>query len=389
MRKGFLVVHKWLGLITGVVVFIVAITGCFYAFKDEIQSLYQGYKHVEVAEDAWLTPSEVAHIADSIYPEQHIHSINYLGKDKALEVIYYEDHTDTTELIYDAFYIHPTTGESIKYVDLTSGFFRFILDGHYYLWLPEELGHTVVATSTLIFFFMLITGLILWWPKNKNARKQRFKFKWKETTKWKRKNYDLHNILGFYVISIAMVLSLTGLVWGFSWFAYGSYTLLGGEKSMVYVEPDSPSLRNQAALPIEQMENNMDEMWRRMMLEYPKAANIEVHVPHTDSSTIYISIQPDEGTYYRTDYRFFDQKTLEEVEVNHLWGKYADADATDKLFRMNYDIHIGAIAGLPGKIIAFLASLIISSLPVTGTLVWWGRRKKKKKSKGEESRDKR
>lgn len=84
--------------------------------------------------------------------------------------MYYEDDTDTSELIYDAFYVHPTTGESIKYVDLTSGFFRFILDGHYYLWLPEELGHTVVATSTLIFFFMLITGLILWWPKNKNAR---------------------------------------------------------------------------------------------------------------------------------------------------------------------------------------------------------------------------
>lgn len=176
-----------------------------------------------------------------------------------------------------------------------------------------------------------------------------------------------------------MVLCLTGLVWGFGWFAYGSYKLLGGEKSIVYVEPDSPSLKGKAALPGHEMENNMDEAWRRMMLEYPTADNIEVHVPHTDSSTIYISIKPDEGTHYRTDYRFFDQKTLEEVEVNHLWGKYANADATDKLFRMNYDIHIGAIAGLPGKIIAFLASLIIASLPVTGTLVWWGRRKKKKK----------
>lgn len=67
MRKGFLVVHKWLGLITGIVVFIVAITGCFYAFKEEIQSLYQDYKHVEVDNDPFLTPSQVAHIADSIY----------------------------------------------------------------------------------------------------------------------------------------------------------------------------------------------------------------------------------------------------------------------------------------------------------------------------------
>jgi uncharacterized iron-regulated membrane protein len=50
---------------------------------------------------------------------------------------------------------------------------------------------------------------------------------------------------------------------------------------------------------------------------------------------------------------------------------------------MNYDIHVGAILGLPGKIIAFLASLIPASLPVTGFLIWWGKKKKGKKESGE------
>jgi uncharacterized iron-regulated membrane protein len=45
---------------------------------------------------------------------------------------------------------------------------------------------------------------------------------------------------------------------------------------------------------------------------------------------------------------------------------------------MNYDIHVGAVLGLPGKIIAFCASLIAASLPITGFYIWWGRRKKKK-----------
>jgi uncharacterized iron-regulated membrane protein len=44
---------------------------------------------------------------------------------------------------------------------------------------------------------------------------------------------------------------------------------------------------------------------------------------------------------------------------------------------MNYDIHVGAILSLPGKILAFFASLICASLPVTGFIIWWGRRKKK------------
>jgi uncharacterized iron-regulated membrane protein len=52
--------------------------------------------------------------------------------------------------------------------------------------------------------------------------------------------------------------------------------------------------------------------------------------------------------------------------------------AGQKINEMNYDIHVGNILGLPGKIIAFLASLICSSLPITGFIIWLGKRKKSK-----------
>jgi uncharacterized iron-regulated membrane protein len=52
-----------------------------------------------------------------------------------------------------------------------------------------------------------------------------------------------------------------------------------------------------------------------------------------------------------------------------------------KLENMNYDIHVGQIAGLPGKILAFIASLISASLPVTGFMIWLGKRNKKPKAK--------
>jgi uncharacterized iron-regulated membrane protein len=45
---------------------------------------------------------------------------------------------------------------------------------------------------------------------------------------------------------------------------------------------------------------------------------------------------------------------------------------------MNYGIHTGQILNLPGKIIAFIASLIAAALPVTGFVIWYGRRNKKK-----------
>ena len=66
----------------------------------------------------------------------------------------------------------------------------------------------------------------------------------------------------------------------------------------------------------------------------------------------------------------------QEIEVTHPYGKYKNASVADKIMRMNYDIHVGAIGGIPGKIIAFIASLFAASLPVTGFMIWLGRKKK-------------
>ncbi|HAA23579.1 MAG TPA: sulfite reductase, partial [Cytophagales bacterium] len=86
------------------------------------------------------------------------------------------------------------------------------------------------------------------------------------------------------------------------------------------------------------------------------------------------------GVYYNGDYRFYDAHTLAELDPNSIYGVYEAASTSDLVMRMNYDIHVGAIGGLPTKILAFLISLTIATLPVTGTLLWMGRLRKKKKA---------
>ena len=49
---------------------------------------------------------------------------------------------------------------------------------------------------------------------------------------------------------------------------------------------------------------------------------------------------------------------------------------SDRIRRMNYDIHIGAVLGYPGRIAAFLAALVAASLPITGLWIWLGKRRK-------------
>ena len=123
----------------------------------------------------------------------------------------------------------------------------------------------------------------------------------------------------------------------------------------------------------------IDLVWEKMLREHPDAASIEVHTIENDSSVISANANVTDDLYGTTDYRYFDQDTLEELPVDHLYGRLKDAAAADKLIRMNYDIHVGAILGFPGKVLAFLLSLMCASLPVTGFLLWRGRKKKIKK----------
>ena len=65
-RKACAKLHLWLGLLSGIVVFIVCITGCLYAFKDEITDAMQPWRFVDPQEKEFLLPSRILAIADSV-----------------------------------------------------------------------------------------------------------------------------------------------------------------------------------------------------------------------------------------------------------------------------------------------------------------------------------
>jgi len=376
IKKIFGKIHLWLGLSSGLIVFIISITGCLYAFQEEIQNMTQDYRFTKPRDLPFMPPSKLEAIGKKALPDKHLHAVMYEGKDKAAQVIFFNFEPSYYYIVY----LDPYTGAVLKVKDMDADFFRFVLDGHFYLWLPPEIGQPVVASFTLIFLVMLISGLVLWWPKNKSASKQRFSIKW--SARWQRKNYDLHNVLGFYATWVLIILALTGLVWGFQWFASSVYTLTGGEKSLVYSEPVSDKSGKSL---VTDDSPAVDKIWEKMKKEHPDAKAIEVHAPETDSSAIAANVNTLPGTYWKIDYRYFDQYTLKELSVDHVFGRIKDANAADKLSRMNYDIHTGAIVGLPGKILAFFVSLIAASLPITGFLIWYQRKYKKKPAKAEKS----
>lgn len=370
-KKHILTLHKILGLTTGVVVFIVAITGCCWAFRDEIESLYDDYKKVAPEEKPIITPTRAKEIAHTVFPDNTVHGTLFKNsKEDAVEVIFY----DAEPEFYQSVFLNPYSGEVIQVDNHLTGFFAFILKGHMRLWFPKDIGEQIVGASILIFILIIISGFILWLPKKRKNLKQRLTFDWKATTRWKRKNFDLHTVVGFYICSLALIVAFTGSVISYDWLKYVVYVTAGGDKVPAFIIPENSSKEPSEAYHVKPIDNLINKLKK----ESPEADSYELHYPESDSTSVYVEVSNTEGLYYDSDYRFFDQNTLEEIETPAIFGKYKDAKFADKILRMNYDIHIGAIGGLPGKIIAFLVSLLTATLPVTGILLWYGRKYKKK-----------
>jgi uncharacterized iron-regulated membrane protein len=101
----------------------------------------------------------------------------------------------------------------------------------------------------------------------------------------------------------------------------------------------------------------------------PAAARYEVIFPARDDGAIQVCANPDAAGFYRIDCHWFDRYTGASRRVD----RYRDKDRGEVLRAMNYDIHVGQILALPGRLLACAASLIVASLPVTGALMWWRR----------------
>ncbi|MDO3626551.1 PepSY domain-containing protein [Mucilaginibacter sp. BT774] len=366
-KKTILFVHRWLGFISGLVVFVVSITGCIFCFQDEIQDAIYSYRKVEVQQKDYLVPSVIKNIALQDHPKATANYIYYYGKDRPAVVI---ANLGKEGLKY--IYVNPYNGKKLHSESLQSNFFVVVEYIHLYLLLPPKIGVMVVGISVLIFLALMITGIILWWPNRKSDRKRSFTIKW--NGRWRRVNYDLHNVLGFYATSIAIILAITGLSIAFEWVQHGIYKAanLGNphpDEKTIPVSDTTMMLPNKTGSPTDIA---FDEAQRHS----PQAQMFLIYDPVGKKESIGVTAYAKSLHFYKSDQYYFDHysgKLLKQLP-------HSPKSSGMKINDMNYDIHVGQILGLPGKIIAFLASLVCASLPITGFIIWTRKRKKPKKN---------
>lgn len=359
-------------MISGLIVFIIAVTGCIYVFSEDIKSLvYKDRREVSVPKNGQLLPiSQLLKTADSsihfqypcqsiTIPQQENNSIAFTYRTFHEDAFGYHRYME----FYKTVYVNPYSGNVIKVENTKWEFFNVNLWLHLNLLLGyNHFSHTLIVGSMWIFVLMMISGLILWWPKRKQ-RKQSFSFRWNERTRWKRKNYDLHKILGFYVVAIGLLFALTGLLWASESFNKSVKWIANGGD--VITEKKTPAITK---LP--PVSSPLDSAVHQTRILSPEYQWIFIRLPQDTVRPYSVRSYPHEYHNYKRVVYYFDQKSSELTNVETFSGK----NNGDKIQALNYDLHVGTIGGLPTKIIAFIASLIIASLPVTGFLLWWGRK---------------
>lgn len=360
-KKIIRFIHLWLGLASGLVVLIVTLTGSILVFEKEIDEWVN-------KDFFFVKPAGTRLSVDSLLATARQH-------DKAFRVTSFQlstgepDHSvifygkKNKETIWMA--VNPYTAQVLGTINHDKRFFTIVLQLHRYLCMGK-VGKAITGVSCLIFLSLIITGLILWWPKKRREWQQRLKIKWKARAK--RFNWDLHAVGGFYVHLVIFLIALTGLTWSYQWFNNGIFQVFDGKPQRKYITP--PNQLSQA-IPA----GFYESIYQRTNQQLAYKGEVEITVPPADSLSVRVSKLNLEASYSNVvDYIYYEKGTgrilQERLYKNETMGM--------KVRRIIYPIHTGNIYGWPTKVLALIGTLVAFSLPITGLRIWLGRRKKKK-----------
>lgn len=359
--------HLWLGLTSGIIVFIVSLTGVLFVYCDTIiDGLAYDSLYVNEIKAQRLAPEAILQSFKKQFPDRKAsYYITYRDPERTIKLA-----SSTKDRDLQFSWIDPYTGKV-----LTSGkaydFFYVIAhihSGH----IPfGAIGNLIVEISVWIFLIELITGIILWWPRkwNKSTRKQSFSIK--TTASFKRLNYDLHNVPGFYNLLPALLITVTGLIIVNKTLNKTTHKIFDG-MPRAYAEirdikPDYDSTKTFAPL---------SPIIKKMFDSDVSVEQVKISAPAKDSiTTIYAVAAHDIGLKGVQNGKTYsiNRYTGKEIEIPVKILNGLDIDDT------TMNLHIGFWAGWIGKTLTLIVGLICMFLPVTGFLIWYGRRNKTKK----------
>lgn len=393
IRKFFNDIHLWVGLASGLIVIAICFSGTVYTFYTEIKeaSLPELYKTgppengVPLSLEALISKTET--ITDG-----HVTGIKIFADAKRTwqltvkmpVITQRQDEKEEPRPIN--FRVDPYTGE-IK-GDLTNAknatteFMGTMFSLHRWLLLDKiekpifgelpnrKLGSYISGTATILFTLGCITGLVIWFPNKVKNWKQGLKVKWDGN--WKRINHDIHNSLAFYALIFLILMGLTGPQWSFPWYRTGMQKTLGTYKPEDAPKPEQPK----STVPVDSLTKpTISQYYTIAQQALPGKGDFTINLPADSTATVSISkVHTGFFAPAASDRLILDQYTANVLKLEI----FKEKPFNERVAGSIKAIHVGDVYGKFTKILYFIACLVATTLPVTGTIIWINKLKKRR-----------
>lgn len=373
MRKIFRNIHLWLSVPFGILITLICFSGAALVFEKEVMELCHRELYFVKKVEAAPLPMEqlMTKVAATLPDSVSVTGVNISSDpERAYQVTLSKPRRASM-------YVDQYTGEITGKYE-RAPFFNFMFRMH--RWLLDSMkqdggifwGKMIVGTSTLMFVFVLISGVVVWWPRTRKALKNSLKIV--ANKGWRRFWYDLHVAGGMYALVFLLSMALTGLTWSFQWYRTGFYKTFGVE-----VQP-SMGHGNAAANATAKggkRDGKPEGREGRGAHRYSPYTNWQqVYEQLAEANPDYKQISVSDGSASVAVPRFGNQRGTDRYKFNPRNGEitettlYKDLDNSGKIRGWIYSVHVGSWGGMLTRILTFVAALIGASLPLTGYYLW-------------------
>lgn len=351
--------HSWLGLISGIFLLLLGLSGSALVFLKEIDQMIN-------AELLHVEPKGQVLSLDTIYRkigQQHpnLTGIAWLNPnaaaDEAYEFRLYQNDGKISTYDLGMMSINPYSGAILRdgnLKDFNPSFMHWILQFHwsFQLGLPGLLLATIFGITMLL---STITGLIIYRKYIWKVFTFQVKMKWKN---WRTISSDLHRIIGVWALFFNVIIFFTG-------FWMNKFAFDPGYWKKQTVTASANVLSVQSA----------DQLLRTARAAMPDLIPQSIYLPTQAEKLFRLSgpLENQSSFFYNGNSVAIDPGTglvisMERLTEKGLWAK------TEATF---FPLHAGTFGGTPVKALYVIIGLLPGLLSVTGALLWWRKVKKR------------
>lgn len=355
-RKVIFWTHLTAGLLGGIVIFIMSVTGAALSFEKNITEYYEkGQRYVVPENGRRLGPQEILEKVKEGRPE---------SKPSAISIQNRPDSVYTVSLGRDGqVFMNPYTGALTGIGSpRVRNFFRTATDLHRYLALSGDgrpVGKAITGACNLMFLLLAVSGIYIWFPRQLSWRQVKPVVWFRRGISGKARDFNWHNTFGFWCSLILIALTLTGALISYQWAGNLVYRLTGNEVPAPQQGPPGGGQQGEQAYS---WPENLDPVWAAAEAQSPTWKSISLRLPIAKDAAVFTI---DEGIYWN----IFGRSTLTidaKTAAVSKWEPYGEQNSGRQLRTWFRFTHTGESGGLIGQIIGFIACIGGAFLVYTG-----------------------